>query len=368
MPIEIVIPRETVNDDSVTIVLLLAAHGQEVKKGDLVAEVETSKANISIEAIGDGFLEWNCNEGEEVDATASIGRLHPTAAEVPALPARDSPRPGSTSDTNSDGFLGMVSTGNAAPPAHSIRLKNSHPLFSDAANLADHISAAKERGGEGNGKNARAQTTGNPGRTFTPPTPPFESLTANIRYDLYRYAASGGWKAFLRTLRYEPGFAATLIYRLGRAASGHPVGRKLLLPFCRIPQSAYRTIYGISIPFETSIGPGLYFPHWGGIWVNPRAVIGANVSLGHDVSIGSAGPNPGGHPVIGDATYLSPGSRITGPIRLGAQVLVSANSLVTCSAPDGSILVGVPASVAGHQTENEFITNIHPDFAKDKTQ
>ena len=64
---EIYVPKETVNDEFVTVSKLYFKSGDKVKKGDIVADLETSKTIISIEAEADGYLEVFCKEGEDVE-------------------------------------------------------------------------------------------------------------------------------------------------------------------------------------------------------------------------------------------------------------------------------------------------------------
>jgi acetyltransferase-like isoleucine patch superfamily enzyme len=94
----IVIPREIVNDDQVTIVEWLVRPGDYVKKGDVVLEVETSKANISIEAEADGYIEILHPVGAEVAVGEEVGRLlsHPPVG--PAAPHAPSPHSVAASD------------------------------------------------------------------------------------------------------------------------------------------------------------------------------------------------------------------------------------------------------------------------------
>jgi serine O-acetyltransferase len=46
--------------------------------------------------------------------------------------------------------------------------------------------------------------------------------------------------------------------------------------------------YGISIPYNTSIGFGLYIGHFGGIVVVCQVKVGNNCNINHDVTIGTA--------------------------------------------------------------------------------
>jgi pyruvate/2-oxoglutarate dehydrogenase complex dihydrolipoamide acyltransferase (E2) component len=56
MPVPVFIPRINNNDDIVKLTSLLVEPGAAIKKADLLAEIETDKANFEIEAETDGFV------------------------------------------------------------------------------------------------------------------------------------------------------------------------------------------------------------------------------------------------------------------------------------------------------------------------
>lgn len=62
--IDVLVPRDIVNDDSVTVVQVLLESGSNIKEGEVIVELETSKANIDIEAPCDGLLTHNLSEGD----------------------------------------------------------------------------------------------------------------------------------------------------------------------------------------------------------------------------------------------------------------------------------------------------------------
>lgn len=79
------VPRETVNDDVVTVQSWSVAHGQQVARGDVVVDIETSKAVIEVEAECDGYLHHLHGAGAEVPVGELVGRVEeapPSAAQV----------------------------------------------------------------------------------------------------------------------------------------------------------------------------------------------------------------------------------------------------------------------------------------------
>jgi len=73
---EIFIPKENANDDSIRIIEWFFKHGDYVKKGNIILEIETSKANIEIAAESEGFIEIIHSKGKEIPTNEIIGRIH----------------------------------------------------------------------------------------------------------------------------------------------------------------------------------------------------------------------------------------------------------------------------------------------------
>ena len=69
--IEVLVPRENVNDDSVVIQSIHVKSGEQVEKNQLILTIETSKTNIDIESPEAGLISHSLVMGDEV----SIGGL-----------------------------------------------------------------------------------------------------------------------------------------------------------------------------------------------------------------------------------------------------------------------------------------------------
>lgn len=72
---EIRVPRETVNDDTVTIQEWHARQGEQIKAKQLLVSIETSKAVLEVEAEADGFLHILHAKGAEVPIGELIGHI-----------------------------------------------------------------------------------------------------------------------------------------------------------------------------------------------------------------------------------------------------------------------------------------------------
>ncbi|MDB2708472.1 hypothetical protein N9Y99_04650, partial [Amylibacter sp.] len=70
------VPRVNPNDESVTVNKYMLKNGSQVSTNDLVIEIETSKVAQEIEAPIDGFIEYTCIEGSEIDVGTELFRIH----------------------------------------------------------------------------------------------------------------------------------------------------------------------------------------------------------------------------------------------------------------------------------------------------
>lgn len=89
--VPVVLERENVNDEAVTLVRWFRQHGDRVETGVLLAEIETSKANVEVHAPVAGYLAQEYPEGAEVPVMSAIGHILEQAPETGApstAPAR----------------------------------------------------------------------------------------------------------------------------------------------------------------------------------------------------------------------------------------------------------------------------------------
>lgn len=90
--------------------------------------------------------------------------------------------------------------------------------------------------------------------------------------------------------------------------------------------------------------------------VNGRSVIGKNCNISHGVTIGQTnrGENKG-CPLLGNNIYIGPGAKIIGGIRIGNNVAIGANCVVTKDIPDNSVVVGIPGKVISKEGSKGYI-------------
>ena len=86
------------------------------------------------------------------------------------------------------------------------------------------------------------------------------------------------------------------------------------------------------------IGARLDMPHGGfGVVIGPEVEIGEDAIIFHNVTIGHAKPGP---VTIGNRFYAGTGALILGPLSIGHDVTIGANTTITFDVPDGATVVG----------------------------
>ncbi|MCA9471128.1 MAG: 2-oxo acid dehydrogenase subunit E2 [Nitrospirales bacterium] len=68
----VIIPQDNVNDESVTLLSWSVANGEKVTQGQMIAEIETSKAVMEIEAPASGMLVYSIEPGNDINVGATL--------------------------------------------------------------------------------------------------------------------------------------------------------------------------------------------------------------------------------------------------------------------------------------------------------
>lgn len=185
----------------------------------------------------------------------------------------------------------------------------------------------------------------------------FRKLVSFVKSDLYRHTGEVSMFALLRNLMFNPGFKYSFWMRLCAYLRQHSFLKYSLYYISAVMLAHYRDKYGIDIPFTTQIGRGLYIGHSGGIVVG-AAQIGHNFSISQGVTIGQT--NRGerkGRPTIGNNVYVGPGAIVIGNIKIGDNVAIGANCVVTKDIPDNAVVTGVPGVVISYKGAEGYLLN-----------
>jgi serine O-acetyltransferase len=102
----------------------------------------------------------------------------------------------------------------------------------------------------------------------------------------------------------------------------------------------------IDIHPGASIGRRFFIDHGAGVVIGETAEVGDDVTLYHGVTLGGVSWNKGKrHPTLGNKVVVGAGAKILGPILIGDQARVGANSVVINPVPAGKTVVGIPGKV-----------------------
>jgi serine O-acetyltransferase len=148
---------------------------------------------------------------------------------------------------------------------------------------------------------------------------------------------------FVEPVLYYKGFHAIQTHRLAHWMWGQ--GRK---DFAYYLQSRSSAVFQCDVHPAARIGRGMFLDHATGLVVGETAVIGDNVSMLHDVTLGGTGKDHGDrHPKIADGVLIGAGAKIIGNIEVGHCARVAAGSVVLTAVPHNVTVAGIPAKIVG---------------------
>ncbi len=166
----------------------------------------------------------------------------------------------------------------------------------------------------------------------------FKDLKETIAAYQARDPAARSW---LEILLLYPGIKAVRSHRLA-----HWCYRHNLKFLARAISQRSRRRTGIEIHPGATIGRRLVIDHGMGIVIGETAEIGDDCLIYHGVTLGGTGKDVGKrHPTIGNNVLIGTGAKVLGPIRVGDNSRIAANSVVLKEIPEDSTAVGIPARV-----------------------
>jgi putative colanic acid biosynthesis acetyltransferase WcaB len=142
------------------------------------------------------------------------------------------------------------------------------------------------------------------------------------------------------------GQLVVLAYRLAHS-SRRPLDtrpRPWAIPVGLVYRLTIEWVLSVEIPWRTVIGRRLRVFHGAGIVINDRTVIGDDVSIRQNVTLGNTRTD-GPCPIIGNGVELGAGCIVLGGITVGDGARVGAGAVVTKDVPAGATVVGNPARI-----------------------
>ncbi|MFW9895454.1 MAG: serine O-acetyltransferase EpsC, partial [Candidatus Thorarchaeota archaeon] len=144
-----------------------------------------------------------------------------------------------------------------------------------------------------------------------------------------------------------PGIKAVLLYRISHFFW------KLGMPYVpRYLSDISRQLTGIEIHPGAVIGSEFFIDHGGGVVIGETSIIGNNVTIYQGVVLGGVSIEPvKRHPTLGNNVVVGTGAKLLGPIQIGDNVRIGANSVVVDDVPPNSVVVGIPGKIISKKGE-----------------
>lgn len=136
----------------------------------------------------------------------------------------------------------------------------------------------------------------------------------------------------------------SFFFRIANYSSKNSFLKILFLPYRAIYTFFFDYLMGFEIPYDTQIGKGIRVFHAQGIVINSKTIIGKNVTIRHNTTIGNA-KSDGTCPKIMDNVNIGANTVIIGDITIGEGAVIGAGSVVIRDVPPHSIVAGNPAKI-----------------------
>ncbi len=144
----------------------------------------------------------------------------------------------------------------------------------------------------------------------------------------------------LDILLTSQGLHAIWIYRIA-----HFLWKIKMKMIARVLSGFARFLTGIEIHPGATIGKRFMIDHGSGVVIGETTVIGDDVLIYHQVTLGGTGNDSGSkrHPSICDHVMIAAGAKVLGNIKVGLGAKIGANAVVLKDVPPYTTAVGLPA-------------------------
>ncbi|MBI2194582.1 MAG: serine O-acetyltransferase [Planctomycetes bacterium] len=165
----------------------------------------------------------------------------------------------------------------------------------------------------------------------------------------------------LETLLCHVPFHAIFLHRIA-----HGLQARLHLPLVpRLLSVLARFWTGVEIHPGATIGRRFFIDHGAGVVIGETAEIGDDCVLFHNVTLGGTGKHHGKrHPTIRNNVFIGTGATLLGPIVVGSNSKIGANSFIIMhDVPDNCTVAGTPARIVklgGQRVDLELPRTVIP--------
>ena len=139
-----------------------------------------------------------------------------------------------------------------------------------------------------------------------------------------------------------PSVHALIMYRVS-----HFFYSKKRFFIARLISQVSRFFTQIEIHPGAQIGMGTLIDHGSGVVIGETSIIGDRVTIYQGATIGATGNEKEfkRHPTLGDDIIVGSGAKILGPVNIGNNCKIGANSVVLSDMPSFTTAVGIPAKI-----------------------
>ncbi|KAI3991589.1 hypothetical protein MKX01_001056 [Papaver californicum] len=190
-----------------------------------------------------------------------------------------------------------------------------------------------------------------------------EEIRKSIRFDLIAVKERDpACISYVHCILNFKGFLAIQTHRIAQKLWSQD--RKTL---ALLIQNRVSEVFGVDIHPAARIGHGILLDHATGVVVGETSVIGNNVSILHNVTLGGTGNVCGDrHPKIEDGVLIGACTSILGNVRIGEGAKIGAGTVVVKDVPARTTAVGNPARLLGGK-KNPLKLDKIPSFTMDHT-
>lgn len=148
-------------------------------------------------------------------------------------------------------------------------------------------------------------------------------------------------RSYLQIILFYPGVQAIFWYRIS-----HFFYKIKLTFISMIIMYLVRVFLNIEIHYAAKIGKRLFIDHGSGVVIGATSVIGDDVTIYHNVTLGGTGKDRvKRHPTVKNNVVIGAGATLLGNITIGNNVKIGANTIVLENIPDNATVVGVKGRI-----------------------